>query len=432
MLETTIILVLIFFNAFFVASEFATVATPRTAMEAMAQGGSRFANLARYVVSILNSPMNQDRYIATSQVGITFASIGLGMYGEHVIADWIIHQLESANFMDLAVAHTLASITSVVILTYLHIVFGEMIPKSLALQRPKTLMLAFVVPMLFFMKLFHPIVYVLNGANFLLLKKLFKIDRSKATFPAFSVEELQLIVKESEDVGVISDEIGEVVDQMFTFSQLTAEEIMVPRVQMVALPIRPDVDQLIEIMNKYPHSRYPVYSGDKDNIVGFVHIKDLAVLNEGSGNVPLPMRPVPFVPSTASVEAVLEAMQNLRTHMVVVLDEFGGTDGIVTMQDVFEEIVGEIDEHTSQLTSISKLEDGSIQVRGTVRLNEIEELLELSLEETEIHSISGLVLDQLGRPPEVGDKFNYGPISVEVVKLRGRAARLCIVRKLND
>ena len=162
MIELTIILLLIFFNAFFVASEFVTVATPRTAMKTMAQSGNK---LAKYVVAILSNPMSQDRYIATSQVGITFASIALGMYGEHVIAEWILEQIEHAHLMDMALAHSLASVTSVAILTYMHIVFGEMIPKSLALQKPKTLMLVFVLPMLFFMRLFYPIVAVLNRSQ---------------------------------------------------------------------------------------------------------------------------------------------------------------------------------------------------------------------------------------------------------------------------
>lgn len=426
MVELGIILILILLNGFFVASEFATVAVPRSSMDSLASEGNK---PAAAISKILKDPILQDRYIATSQVGITIASLALGMYGEHVIAEWIVHQLGHA-IMPEAMVHVFSSVLSVVLLTYFHIVLGEMIPKSLAIQRSKSVMLFLVRPMLFFMRFFRPIVLILNGVNYFILKQFFRIDRRASSIPAFTPEELQLIVKESETEGIISDEIGTVIEQVFSFGDLIAEEIMVPRVNIVALPMKPPSTYLREILRKEPHSRFPVYSGDKDNIVGVVHIKDLAAMQDASEDLPLPMRPVPFVPLTASIEDVLEAMKNLRTHMAVVLDEYGGTAGIITMQDVFEEIVGEIDD-TTEATSVKELPDGSFRVDGTVRLDEISELLDINIEEEDIHTIGGLVLDELVRPPKAGDEFVRSNMLVKVVKTRGRGVRLCVVRRVD-
>lgn len=425
MIPAIIILFLILLNGLFVAAEFGIVAAPKTTFETMAYSGNKFAGA---VARILKDPLLQDRYIATAQVGITIASLGLGMYGEHVLAEWIYEFLGHSSFLAVIATHTIASIISVAILTYFHIVLGEMIPKSLALQRSETIMIALVIPMRFFMSLFSPIVMALNGVNYFILDKVFGIQRAESTVPAFSPEELQLIVHESESEGAINDEIGTVIDQMFEFGDLVAEHVMVPRVHMVALPVRPMMSELREILKETPHSRYPVFSGDKDNVIGVVHIKDLALLHEASGETKLPMRPVPFVPESAPLEDVVDAMKDLRTHMVVVLDEYGGTAGIITMQDIFEEIVGEIVDE-EDVPSIETLEDGSLRVQGTVRLEEIADLLLVSIEEPEINSIGGLVLDQLGRPPKAGDEFHYEKLLVKVLKTRGRAAQLCLVQK---
>lgn len=426
MIPTIIILLLVLLNGLFVAAEFGIVAAPKTSFESMALSGNKFAIS---VNRILKDPLLQDRYIATAQVGITIASLGLGMYGEHVLADWIVEYIGHSTPLEIATTHTIASILSVAILTYFHIVIGEMIPKSLALQRSKYIMLGLAIPMRFFMSLFAPIVIALNSVNYFILEKLFKINRAESSVPAFSQEELQLIVQESESEGTIGNEIGEVIEHIFEFGDLVAGQVMVPRVQMHALPVRPQIDELREILKKTPHARYPVFSGDKDNVIGVVHIKDLALLHEASGETNLPMRPVPFVPKTAPLEAVVDAMRDLRTHMVVVLDEYGGTAGIITMQDIFEEIVGEIVEE-EEVPSIETVNDGTLKVQGTVRLEEIADLLSVTIEEPEINSIGGLVLDRLGRPPKIGDEIQYKNLLVRVLKTRGRAARLCLVEKI--
>lgn len=428
MFELSLILLLILFNALFVASEFATVVAPKLSIEKLALEGNR---TAKQIYSVIKEPLLQDRYIAASQVGITAASLALGMYGEQVIATWIIHYLHLVAPLEITTTHAIASALSLTLLTYLHIVFGEMIPKSLALQKSEAVMFFLIGPMLFFMRVFRPIIFILNGMNNFLLRNLMGIDRSKSTFPAFSSDEIQLILKESESEGIISDEIGSVIEQLFDFGELVAEDIMVPRVHILAVPIRPTKAQVLEIVRQANHSRYPVYTGDKDNIVGTVHVKDLAAFLEANDDRSLIIRPVPFVPQSSTLQSVLESMRQFRTHLAVVLDEHGGTAGIISIQDIFGEVIGEIDESTTP-PPIETIDSKSVRVLGTARLEQLAGYLGLVIEEEDVGTISGLVLDQLGRPPRVGDRFNFKNLSIEVTIVKGRGAQSCIVTVLPD
>lgn len=424
MFEFSLIFFLIACNALFVASEFATVVAPKQSIKKRALDGDK---TAKKIVQVIKVPALQDRYIAASQVGITIASLGLGMYGEQVIARWISQYLTATSIVEVTVVHIVAGALSLVLLTYMHVVLGEIVPKSFALQKSETVMFLLIRPMLFFMKLFKPIIFVLNGANTFLLKTFFGIDRTKSTVSAFSPEEIQLILEESETEGIINDEIGSVIKQMFDFGELIAEDIMVPRVYVVALPLRPSKDQIEECILRAIHSRFPVYTEDKDNIVGTVHIKDLAALLESHNDSTIKIRPVPFVPMSASVQTVLESMRQYSTHMAVVLDEHGGTAGIISIDDVFEEVIGEIDESITR-HSIEELNDGTFRVDGTVQLEELAEHLSISIDDEDVYTLSGLVLDRLGRPPRVGDSFKYKNLTIVVNKVKGRGAHVCIIR----
>lgn len=424
MFELGIILFLIFCNALFVASEFATVVAPKQSIEKRALDGDK---TAQQIVAVIKEPARQDRYIAASQVGITIASLALGMYGEEVIAHWITQNLSASGIVEVAAVHLVASVLSLVLLTYMHVVLGEIVPKSLALQKSELVMFLLIRPMLFFMSLFKPIIFVLNGLNTVLLKTFFGIDRSKSSTPAFSADEIQLILEESETEGIISDEIGTVIKQMFDFGELVAEDIMVPRVHITALPVRPSRELVEECIRTATHSRFPVYTEDKDNIIGIVHIKDLAALLEEYNDNALTVNPVPFVPLSSPLKTVLESMREYRTHMAVVLDEYGGTAGIISTDDIFEEVIGEIDESITR-HKIALLENGTLRVDGTVHLYELEEYLEISMAEETIETLSGLVLDRLQRPPRVGDSFSYKGLTIAVSKVKGRGAHTCIIR----
>ena len=412
-----IITALILLNGIFVAAEFAIVGAPRAAIDARVAAGDRFA---RAVQAILRDPMRQDRYIATAQLGITVASLGLGMYGEHVLADAIYSFVDRAGAPALFASHGLASVIAIAILTYFHIVVGEMIPKSLALQKAEHLALWITPPMLWIKTLVFPLIVGLNGIGNLVLK-MFGIDRqAHSTEQYYTPEELQLIVQESEELGAIRSESGQMLQVLFDFANLTAGEVMVPRVKITGLPLGGTPDQIRVLLGGSPHTRYPVYERDLDHIVGMIHIKDLLRLllrNEAIGQAHA--RPLPLVPETAPLDSVLATMRRERTQIVIVIDEHGGTSGIVTLEDLFEEVVGDIDEGPGSAPQPYRDAAGRTHVPGTLRLDELGQLFDLDLEHEDVDSVSGLVLTLLGRPPQVGDAVRYDRLHIEVTAVKG-------------
>ncbi len=409
-----IILLLVALNGVFVAAEFAIVGAPRSAVDRLAARGVR---AAIRVQKILRDPQSQDRYIATAQLGITLASLGLGMYGEHVVASWIFSLLDSFGPVTWISVHVVSSVISVSILTYMHIVFGEMIPKSIALQHALATSLWITRPMLWIKFIFYPFIVLLNGIGNTLLRVV-GIDRSETHSQYHTSEELQFIVRESEQGGLIRSEQGEVLREMFDFGDLTAREVMVPRVRIVGLQVGLAREPLLSIIESFPHTRYPVYEENLDRICGVVHIKELMVLihrNELLGIHQL--HRVPFVPYTASLPTVIAAMNEARTQMVVVMDEHGGTEGILTIEDLFEEIVGDIEEGTS-MPDLRRV-DGRLFVAGIVRLDELGTEIGVHLEHPEVDTVSGLTLALLNRPATVGDVVEYGGVRLEVLATSG-------------
>jgi CBS domain containing-hemolysin-like protein len=408
---------LILLNGVFVAAEFAIVGAPRAAIDARAARGNR---LAAAVQAILRDPKRQDRYIATAQLGITAASLGLGMYGEHVLADWIYHHLGNTGAPAWLVSHGLASVVAIAILTYFHIVVGEMIPKSLALQKAEQMALWITPPMLWIKTLLFPLVVALNEIGNGVLK-VFGVNRQvQNSEQYYTPEELQLIVQESEELGAIRSESGQMLQVLFDFANLTGGEVMVPRVRITGIPLGTTPEKIRELLGRAPHTRYPVFEQDLDHIVGMIHIKDLLRLllrNEavGQGHA----RPVPILPETAPLDTVLATMRRERTQMVVVIDEHGGTSGIVTLEDLFEEVVGDIDEGPGSAPQPYRDPDGRLRVPGTMRLDELGQLFDLDLEHEDVDSVSGLVLTLLGRPPQVGDSVRYDRLALDVTAVKG-------------
>ena len=413
-----IITVLILLNGLFVAAEFAIIGAPKTAIDARAARGSR---VALRVQAILRDPLRQDRYIATAQLGITLASLGLGMYGEHVLADGIYHLLGESGAPAWLLSHGLASTAAIAILTYFHIVVGEMVPKSLALQYAEPVVLWITTPMLWIKNIFLPIVLGLNGLGTLILR-LVGVRRQKQTADQFyTAEELQLIVQESEDLGALRAESSHMLQELFEFGDLTAGEAMIPRVRITGIPLAATPADVREILGGgRRHTRYPIYDGDLDNIVGVVHIKDLlGVLVRNETIAASHARPVPAVPETAPLDDVLAVMRRNRTQMVIVIDEHGGTAGVVTLEDLFEEVIGEIDEGPAGPPQIYRDDQGRLRVRGTMRIDELGQQFDIELEHEDVDSVSGLVLTLLGRPPHVGDQVRYDRLQFEVTAVKG-------------
>ena len=427
LIPIAIIVLLVLANGLFVAAEFAIVGAPRANIEHQAAQGSR---LAARVLRILEDPKLQDRYIATTQIGISVASLGLGMYGEHWLAERTAAWLEPLGTARWIAAHTVASVVAVAILTYLHIVVGENVPKALALQSAQWTVL-YVSPFIeILQRALLPLVIVLNAIGIGMLA-LFGIKRREVEGERYHTpEELQYIVQESQEGGMLRGESGQILRDLFEFGDRTAGEAMVPRVLLTGIPIGCEADELRAIVRSQAHTRYPVYSGDLDHIVGSMHIKD--VLRHLISNQPVSARDareVPYVPGPTPVDQVLAAMRRYRAQMAVVMDQHGGTAGLVTMEDLFEEVIGDIEEGRGR-SAIAKEADGRVRVRGTVRLDEISKALDWPLEYENVTTVSGLVLLLLGRPAKHGDVVMWKNIRIEVSRVAGRGVGEALLERL--
>ena len=416
-----IVFALLLANALFVAAEFAIVSAPRMTLERRANEGD---GLAARLLQTMTSPRDQDQYIATAQIGITLASLGLGMYGEHTLALWLEPRLEQVGAGRFMAVHGLASVTSVALLSYLHIFIGEMIPKGLALSHAEATARAVFWPMSAVRIVLLPFVITLNRIGNACLRLIGVRREENPRELYYTPEELQLVVEESRREGVIRADAGLILRELFEFGDLTAGQAMVPRVRVVGLPAGAGPADVRRIVTDARHTRYPVFESDLDHIVGMLHVKDLLrrLINDEPISV-ADVRRIPVVPETTSLDDVLATMQRTRAHMAVVIDEHGGTAGIITLEDLFEEVVGEIDEGVPRTPALMPQADGSLRAAGTVRLDELGQHFDVELEHPEVESVSGLVLALLDRPPVVGDVVEYGRIRLTVTATTGRGVR---------
>lgn len=417
LLPTLIVTALILVNGLFVAAEFAIVGAPAQGIARRAATGDR---RARLVARILADPRELDRFIATAQLGITLASLGLGMYGEHILAGWLAGLFESWGAGRWIAAHTLASIAAISILTYFHIVVGEMVPKSLALQRAEHTVL-WIAPVLRVLQVAaFPFVFALDWIGDAVLR-LLGIRRDVRNAEHYrTAAELAYLVDEAQRGGLLRRGPARVVSELLDFGELTAGEVMVPRVRVVAIPLGASPDDVTDVLLTRPFTRYPVVDGTVDRIVGMVHVKD--ILAWQPTGTPLDadrLRAVPYVPTTASVDQVMAAMRGADTQMVVVLDEHGGTAGVLTVEDLFEEVVGAVGDDVAGAPEVRPGGGGSVLVDGAARLETLGDALGLELSHPDVDTVSGLVLALLGRPPRLGDVVAYGGVRIEVTAVEG-------------
>jgi CBS domain containing-hemolysin-like protein len=420
-----IIVLLLLLNALFVAAEFALIGVPRVTVERRAAAGHR---TARRLARILSTPRLQDQYIATAQLGITVASLGLGMYGENVVAGWIAGWLQTFGPAGTIAEHTIASVIAIVLLTYFHIVIGEMVPKTLALQYSGPTSL-WITPLMAWIRIgLYPLVFGLNGMGNMLLRMIG--IRRTATHQVHSPEELELIIEESERGGTLDESSAELMTEVLALRQTTAGELMVPRVRVTGLPVDASIEELREVLVRTRHTRYPVYEQSIDSIVGVVHAKDL--LPSLLGDLPLTrehVRTLPFVPETMAIDDVVNAMRSAEVQMAVVMDEHGGTAGILTEKDLLDELVGEIHED-SERTQIWSDDSGRLHVAGTLLLTDLGEYFERDLEHEDVNTVSGLILALLERPPKPGDSVEYKALLFTVSGVVGHGVDVCAVETL--
>jgi len=417
----SVVAALVLLNALFVAAEFAIVAAPRARISRLADTGSRAAALVRYVQS---DARRQDRYIAAAQVGITAASLGLGMYGEHGLAQWLRPHLAGLGWLQEAAVHSLSGGVAVLLLTYLHVVLGEMVPKSLALFRPEKTALTVSTPMLVFSKLALPVVLLLNGVGNLILRA-FRIPLISEMVSVHTPRELELIVEESHEQGTLGEQESEILVNLLHFRELLVRKVMVPRTSVVGIPLDCSVDEAVRIAVETRHTRYPVYGESLDDIRGILHVKELfreLRRPQDERSIADAMRPAVFVPEQLTLEELLMEFQKRGAQVAVVLDEYGGTAGMVTLEDVLEEIFGEVqDEFDEEEPAIQRLDERRWALSGRVRLDEFEEETGVAFQREDVDTMGGLALALLGRPPAVGDEVELEGVRMRVTALDGLA-----------
>jgi magnesium and cobalt exporter, CNNM family len=411
------IVVLVFANAFFVAAEFALVGSRRTRLDEMIREGDRKARLARRAVQSL------DRYISATQLGITLASLGLGWIGEPTLARLIEGGFSWLPYPVAIIAtHGVASAIAFIIITILHIILGELVPKAVALLFPEAVSSWLAAPLTGFAWIMAGPIAVLNGtANRLL--RVFGIDPPGAGERLHSPEEIRLLVEQSHEGGSLRQKEARLLEGVFEFSEKTAQEVMTPRTQIAALEADLTVEAAADQVASHGRSRYPIYTESLDNIIGLVHAKDiLAALHSPGQPIRVIMRPPLFVPGTREVEDVLADMKRLKSHLAIALDEYGGTAGLVTMEDLLEEIVGPIyDEHDRQDHTGSA--DGGPRLDGSMPISDFNAEYGASLADTDYTTIGGYIFGQLGRLPQVGDRIRTGHFTFEVVEMDGKRVR---------
>lgn len=393
-------------NGLFVAAEFAFVRIRATQIEGLVQEGRPMAGIVRAARQRL------DQYLAVCQLGITVCSLGIGALAEPAIARLIEPGLMGWGVSE-ALVHPIALGIALFIASFLHVVFGELAPKTFAIQRPEGTSL-FVAPfMRFFYYLLLPFTIVFNGTANAITSAL-GVPPASETDDTHSEEEIRQLIAQSTRSGVLEADEEERISGVFDLEEIRAREIMVPRPDVVALPTDMDLPQLVSAVAAGNYTRYPVYEGDSvDRIVGMVHVKDLLRAVETAGGLKSSitakdlMREVLTVPESRRIEEILEDFQAKDMQMAIVIDEWGSFEGLLTIEDILEEIVGEIrDEFDEEEPAVMKLSDGSYAIDGRIPIGVVNEALGSGFESEDFETIGGLVLDALGRPPEVGDEVS--------------------------
>ncbi|MGI8844056.1 MAG: hemolysin family protein [Gemmatimonadaceae bacterium] len=417
-----VVLLLVAANGFFVAAEFALVASRRSRIDRLANQGNVAAK------TVQDTLRHLDRYISGTQLGITLASLALGWIGEATLASMIDQGMAATGMRAPgAVTHGAASIAiAFIIITFLHIVFGELAPKSLALARPEPVSMWVARPLRVFSRIMTPFITVLNGAANQFLR-LFGLETVSESAHVHSPEELRLLVMQTHAHGLLDESDRAMLAGVFDFHNKRARDVMRPRTEIAALPIDATEAQTRALVQQERYSRFPVYEGTLDNVVGIFIAKDLW-FDDGSApfSVGRFMREPLYVPDSRPAERVMDDLRRTRAQMAVALDEYGGTAGIVTMEDLVEEIVGDIaDEHDIQARDSVQIE-GVLELAGSLSLVDVRSDHGIPIPEGSWSTLGGFVFARLGRLPKIGDKVSLPVGEFEVVAMDGR--RVAAVR----
>jgi len=412
-LDIIITFLLVFFNGFFVAAEFAIVKVRTSQLEVKVKAGNRNAILSKHIVSHL------DGYLAATQLGITLASLGLGWIGEPVVSKIIINVMNLFGFeIDPELAHDIALPVAFALITILHIVFGELAPKSLAIQRSVETTLFIAYPLQFFFFIFRPFVWLLNGiANFIL--------KSLGISPVHgsdihSSEELQYLVRQGQKSGEIDEAEYKIIKNAFDFFEQTAKQIMVPRTQVFAIDINKFSDATIDKIIEEGYSRIPCYDKNIDNIVGVIYLKDILIeiRKKEALDIRSIIRNMPVVPVTKSIGQLLNEFQTKHEQIALVVNEYGGTEGIITMEDILEELVGEIqDEYDNEISIVEKVGNNIYNVIASSTIDDINDFLPHPIEKDEQYeTLAGFLILKFGKIPSIKEKIVIDNYEYSVLK----------------
>ncbi len=418
---------LVLLNGFFVAAEFSIVKVRYSQIQLKAAEGHAMAKQAEHIIKHL------DEYLSATQLGITLASLGLGFVGESALH----HIFENLfQYFDLAVAEatitTVSLVSSFLLITVMHIVFGELIPKSIAIRKSEPTAMFIAAPLRVFYTVFKPFIWSMNHMSNAFLR-LIKIHPASDQ-EIHSTEELQLLVKQSADSGAIEEENYEIIKNAFDFTDHSAKQIMIPRQNISSIDIEQPVEEIINIIMEGGYSRLPVYENSIDNIVGIFYAKEIIreyVKRKGEINhddLKDLMRDPFFVVGSKKISDLLKVFQQKKQHLAVVIDEFGGTEGIVTLEDILEELVGEIqDEEDEEERIVDKVGENVFWVKATQPLDEINESLPKMFplsEDGEYNTLAGFILHELQDIPEENQEFNINDYHVKILKMQNKSVDL--------
>ena len=408
-----ITVLLVSFNGFFVAAEFAIVKVRSSQLEIKVNEGNRVAILSKHIVSHL------DGYLAATQLGITLASLGLGWIGEPVVSKIIINIMDLMGFVaNPELAHKIALPVAFVIITILHIVFGELAPKSLAIQRSEKTTLFIAYPLQFFFIIFRPFIWILNGIANLILKTIG--ITAVHGLDVHSSEELKYLVQEGQKSGEIDAAEYKIIKNAFEFSEQTAKQVMVPRTQVFAFDINEFNAKTIEKIIEESYSRIPCYDDNLDNIVGVVYLKDILIASRKNGEFDIRsiVRNMHVVPETKSIGQLLNEFQIKHQQMALVVNEYGGTEGIITMEDILEELVGEIqDEYDNEIPFVEKVGEKTYNVLASASLDDINEFLPHPIKkDKQYETLAGYLILQSGKIPAIKEKIVIDNYEFSILK----------------
>jgi CBS domain containing-hemolysin-like protein len=419
------VILLVLANGFFVAAEFALVSVRHTRIAELISQGNR---TARWVQRAIDDP---DRFIAATQLGITLASLGLGWIGEPALGHMLqpIIDLFPAE-IESEVSHSISSGFAFAIITFLHVVVGELAPKSIALQNPERTSLIVAQPTVWTEWIFKPAIWLLNGTGNWLLRIL-GIHPASAHELVHSPEELKMLASASAESGMVKDSAEEMIHAVFEFGDMLVRHVTIPRTEMIAVPVDATIEEMLQVAIEHPYTKFPVYETSLDQVVGIVHLKDLVRVRHGDGQEGQTakdlMREAIFIPETARLDDLLNRFRARKRHIAIVLDEYGGTAGAVTLEDLMEEIVGEVSDPFDSEPEIQPLPDGSSSIDGLTLIDEINEHFELNLSDPYYDTIAGFILGQLGRIAQVGDTVHIDGVELRVTAMDGlRIARVSL------